>query len=148
MMLGFRTYQLSVMAESVRCDHKLDIRYVMHVQGKRESLRTQLSWQPNRGQLSGSGQEGDGWSPFGALPLRDSVQICFCKFVEPGSNPSLSARTIKAPIRGLLWFWRRERDSNPRRASNPYSLSRGALSTAQPSLLLTAAGGWGSRIIT
>ena len=30
--------------------------------------------------------------------------------------------------------WRRERDSNPRRAFNPYSLSRGALSTTQPSL--------------
>ena len=30
--------------------------------------------------------------------------------------------------------WRRERDSNPRWAINPYSLSRGALSTTQPSL--------------
>ena len=34
----------------------------------------------------------------------------------------------------LAPFWRRERDSNPRRAFNPYSLSRGALSTTQPSL--------------
>ena len=33
-----------------------------------------------------------------------------------------------------LIMWRRERDSNPRRAFNPYSLSRGALSTTQPSL--------------
>ena len=40
----------------------------------------------------------------------------------------------KAPSRGLFVFWRRERDSNPRRAFNPYSLSRGALSTTQPSL--------------
>jgi hypothetical protein len=30
--------------------------------------------------------------------------------------------------------WRRGRDSNPRRAFNPYSLSRGALSTTQPPL--------------
>ncbi len=30
--------------------------------------------------------------------------------------------------------WRRERDSNPRRGISPYSLSRGALSTTQPSL--------------
>ena len=35
-----------------------------------------------------------------------------------------------------LIVWRRERDSNPRRAINPYSLSRGALSTTQPSLRL------------
>jgi hypothetical protein len=31
-------------------------------------------------------------------------------------------------------FWRRERDSNPRRAFDPYTLSRGAPSTARPSL--------------
>ena len=31
--------------------------------------------------------------------------------------------------------WRRERDSNPRWAFNPYSLSRGAPSAARPSLL-------------
>ena len=31
-------------------------------------------------------------------------------------------------------MWRRERDSNPRRGISPYSLSRGALSTTQPSL--------------
>ncbi len=33
-------------------------------------------------------------------------------------------------------LWRRGRDSNPRRAFNPYSLSRGALSTTQPPLRL------------
>src|ERR1700722_927235 len=31
--------------------------------------------------------------------------------------------------------WRRERDSNPRRAFDPYTLSRGAPSTTRPSLL-------------
>src|ERR1017187_1412680 len=31
-------------------------------------------------------------------------------------------------------YWRRERDSNPRRAFDPYALSRGAPSTARPSL--------------
>src|SRR6187551_3455830 len=30
--------------------------------------------------------------------------------------------------------WRRERDSNPRRAFDPYTLSRGAPSTTRPSL--------------
>jgi len=33
-----------------------------------------------------------------------------------------------------IFCWRRERDSNPRRGISPYSLSRGALSTTQPSL--------------
>ena len=35
-------------------------------------------------------------------------------------------------------FWRRGRDSNPRRAINPYTLSRRATSTAHPPLRLTA----------
>jgi hypothetical protein len=34
----------------------------------------------------------------------------------------------------LLILWRRERDSNPRRAFDPYTLSRGAPSTTRPSL--------------
>ena len=33
-----------------------------------------------------------------------------------------------------LFYWRRERDSNPRWAFNPYSLSRGAPSATRPSL--------------
>src|SRR6266478_680939 len=33
-------------------------------------------------------------------------------------------------------IWRRERDSNPRRAFDPYTLSRGAPSTTRPSLRL------------
>src|ERR1700704_3928005 len=35
---------------------------------------------------------------------------------------------------GLRKNWRRERDSNPRRAYDPYTLSRGAPSTTRPSL--------------
>src|ERR1700761_2622304 len=37
-------------------------------------------------------------------------------------------------IRHLRIIWRRERDSNPRRAFDPYTLSRGAPSTTRPSL--------------
>ena len=37
-------------------------------------------------------------------------------------------------IRPGIHKWRRERDSNPRWAINPYSLSRGAPSAARPSL--------------
>src|ERR1700740_204639 len=33
-----------------------------------------------------------------------------------------------------MCIWRRERDSNPRRAFDPYTLSRGAPSTTRPSL--------------
>ena len=40
----------------------------------------------------------------------------------------------KPPGRGLSVYWRRERDSNPRWAFNPYSLSRGAPSATRPSL--------------
>ena len=48
-----------------------------------------------------------------------------------------SRNNLSETIKGLLAlssFWRRERDSNPRYAINVYSLSRGALSTTQPSL--------------
>ena len=112
--------------------------------------------------------------PVGTVASLQRPDLLLQIFRTGFSSQALSARYIKAPIRGLLCIWRRERDSNPRRASNPYSLSRGALSTAQPSLLLTrreqlctsfspttknqsapaaffhsvAAGGWGSRIIT
>ena len=40
----------------------------------------------------------------------------------------------------LGFIWRRERDSNPRRAFDPYTLSRGAPSTTRPSLRLLEAG--------
>ncbi len=41
-------------------------------------------------------------------------------------------------IRKSGLIWRRERDSNPRRAFDPYTLSRGAPSTTRPSLRLGA----------
>ena len=44
----------------------------------------------------------------------------------------------EGPDGPLFFFWRRERDSNPRYAINVYSLSRGALSTTQPSLRIRA----------
>src|SRR5579883_40529 len=37
-------------------------------------------------------------------------------------------------VRSSVLKWRRERDSNPRRAFDPYTLSRGAPSTTRPSL--------------
>ncbi len=58
-----------------------------------------------------------------------------------GSNPRswwLRTRQSRSfhryPFGASLERWRRGRDSNPRRAFNPYSLSRGALSTTQPPL--------------
>ena len=43
---------------------------------------------------------------------------------------------LKRPCGNRLKYliWRRERDSNPRRAFDPYTLSRGAPSTTRPSL--------------
>jgi hypothetical protein len=53
--------------------------------------------------------------------------------LEPeGSHPSDPNRQ-KAPD-GAFIYWRRERDSNPRWAFNPYSLSRGAPSATRPPL--------------
>ena len=62
--------------------------------------------------------------------------------LEPkGSHrASLTPKQKKAPLRGPFSVWRRERDSNPRWAFNPYSLSRGAPSAARPSL--PGAAGW------
>ena len=62
-----------------------------------------------------------------------------CPFVEPSvsrSNRSLGANTNeKAPKGGFfICIWRRVRDSNPRWAFDPYTLSRGAPSTTRPTL--------------
>ena len=40
----------------------------------------------------------------------------------------------KAPLGGLLLYWRRERDSNPRTGISRYTISNRALSTTQPPL--------------
>ena len=61
------------------------------------------------------------------------------RFVEPyclfrGFEFYLSTLILGPSIRAQESMWRRERDSNPRRGISPYSLSRGALSAAQPSL--------------
>ena len=78
-------------------------------------------------------------SPFGPPPLRGRVPCA--GFAGSGSNPlSWWLRTRQSrsfdryPFGASLERWRRGRDSNPRRAFNPYSLSRGALSTTQPPL--------------
>ncbi len=63
-----------------------------------------------------------------------------CPFVEPSfqlSIPALRASTNeKAPLEGAFFIckWRRVRDSNPRWAFDPYTLSRGAPSTTRPTL--------------
>jgi hypothetical protein len=58
---------------------------------------------------------------------------------EPyGRYPSPSSRNPRNAserrITSIAKIWRRERDSNPRRAFDPYTLSRGAPSTTRPSL--------------
>ena len=64
-----------------------------------------------------------------------AVQIA-SQFVEPRVliKPPFQTDIKKPRVAGLFYVWRRERDSNPRCAINVYSLSRGALSTSQPSL--------------
>ncbi len=77
--------------------------------------------------------EREGW----ALRLRLRARDCAvgAARVELASHPMLARpENEKGPDGPLFIFWRRERDSNPRYAINVYSLSRGALSTTQPSL--------------
>ncbi len=52
------------------------------------------------------------------------------RFGSPRQRPDTKCRNRKGN------GWRRERDSNPRRAFDPYTLSRGAPSTTRPSLRL------------
>ena len=63
--------------------------------------------------------------------LRRSVEP-YCLF--RGLEFNLSTIIFGPSSRAQILLWRRERDSNPRRGISPYSLSRGALSTTQPSL--------------
>jgi hypothetical protein len=49
-------------------------------------------------------------------------------------SQTLYPTELRARISRLEIYWRRERDSNPRRAFDPYALSRGAPSTTRPSL--------------
>ena len=50
------------------------------------------------------------------------------------SNPLSPPSIKKAPVRGLIYGWRRERDSNPRYAVSVYTLSRRAPSTTRTPL--------------
>ena len=67
-----------------------------------------------------------------ATPETCTVNVSRCRLSHLKGTRSIS------PITRLLgyenWIWRRERDSNPRRAFDPYTLSRGAPSTTRPSL--------------
>jgi hypothetical protein len=54
---------------------------------------------------------------------------------QSGRRTASTARLSASPLRKPeTSSWRRERDSNPRRAFDPYTLSRGAPSTTRPSL--------------
>ncbi len=79
-------------------------------------------------------------SPFGPSPA--ATFGCRCASpVEPSFSMSRVRISIprgpyvrKGPLGPLCWVWRRVRDSNPRWAFDPYSLSRGAPSTTRPTL--------------
>jgi hypothetical protein len=85
-------------------------------------------------------RERDGFARFACSPCGRPVgrPNRLRRFVEPASldrgfEPA-ALHIERAPPEGIPAVWRRERDSNPRYAINVYSLSRGALSTTQPSL--------------
>src|SRR5262245_33502602 len=74
------------------------------------------------------------WDPdFGrreAPAPKHSAELCGTHVAEPsGTSPPKSSPQWRSAD-----GWRRERDSNPRRAFDPYTLSRGAPSTTRPSL--------------
>ena len=75
-------------------------------------------------------KKGPRWDPFfiSGAPgeIRTPDRLVRSQVLYPAE---LRARCLVVQI-----MWRRGRDSNPRRALNPYSLSRGALSTTQPPL--------------
>ena len=74
-----------------------------------------------------------------------AVPICLRgASVEPimliigGSNPDPVRAWLPSVQTFISSIWRRERDSNPRWAFDPYALSRGAPSATRPSLLNSA----------
>ncbi len=69
--------------------------------------------------------------PTGLTPAGPSLRSVLRSY-RCSSNPALYISRVRTPL--FLIIWRRERDSNPRWAFNPYSLSRGAPSAARPSL--------------
>jgi hypothetical protein len=80
------------------------------------------------------------------LKLRRPAPPLGRRLVEPwGSNPARVSTKIKtseedeAPS-SEVFTWRRGRDSNPRRAFDPYALSRGAPSTTRPPLRIKTIG--------
>jgi hypothetical protein len=64
-----------------------------------------------------------------------SIQLSYGRNVRVSRCTALQRRTsIHFLLSTTSAKWRRERDSNPRRAFDPYTLSRGAPSTTRPSL--------------
>src|ERR1700722_3827846 len=54
--------------------------------------------------------------------------------LPPSTDQIPQPFTPRPSVRRFLTCWRRGRDSNPRRAFDPYALSRGAPSTTRPPL--------------
>jgi hypothetical protein len=63
-------------------------------------------------------------------PTELRAQFLTSSKLDAGLRPAASLALNVQPTR----MWRRERDSNPRWAFDPYTLSRGAPSTTRPSL--------------
>ena len=74
----------------------------------------------------------------GLVPRRrsgsQSLRSCARLRCAKPSNPLNYLSRVRIPRRISRKNWRRERDSNPRWAFDPYTLSRGAPSTTRPSL--------------
>jgi hypothetical protein len=87
---------------------------------------------------------GDSRSPLACARGRAArVQLCSAKLSNPCFSYFLGFESRQRAPRArngarrrihTARYWRRERDSNPRRAFGPYALSRGAPSTTRPSL--------------
>ncbi len=71
---------------------------------------------------------------------RCSIQLSYGRiekpvtYIDSSQSEGLSAPFPVKSIHSSDRIWRRERDSNPRWAFDPYTLSRGAPSTTRPSL--------------
>ena len=64
-------------------------------------------------------------------------RTCGARLEPEASHQNRPSRKYQMAPQGPFDIWRRERDSNPRWAFNPYSLSRGAPSATRPSLQKT-----------
>jgi hypothetical protein len=94
----------------------------------------------SRGDSQGDGRSAGALDPlsFKAADHRGTAAIFRRHYPSNPQELSLRCHWRGSPKRNCLTtgsnYWRRERDSNPRRAFDPYTLSRGAPSTTRPSL--------------